>query len=159
MRFVSGSRHRSVTYVIRPAVPQRDPLTGRQMGTHPALRAEFKDHVFNSETAQRTYRWSDAEREEVESYLLNHPDFGRGDGRGMFLDKTATFNPRAADELNNQIEQDIARSALAEKRCEFFFEAGDQMVQCDLTMPVTEESDFCEKHQGVMVAAGVSTEE
>lgn len=151
MKLLSGSRNRSVTYVIRPAVPQRDPLTGRQTGVSPALRAEFKEHKWDSNKAQQVHRWSDDERVMVEKYLLGHPDFGRGDGRGIFLDQTATLDPAVVEEHEQELKRAEARGAVPERRCMFMQDAGEDMVQCDAT--ALEGKDHCERHEAMIVAS------
>ena len=159
IKFVSGGRARSVTYVIRPSVPERDPLTGRQIGTTKALRAEFKEHVFHSKSGQRAGQWTDEERKAVERYLLSHPDFGRGDGRGIFLDSSGTLAQDVPQDVLPAHMQQITPDAtspvpmLSGEQCQWFSEEGDETVQCsDLAM---KESEFCALHAGMMASAGV----
>lgn len=42
------------------------------------MDAQFSDHMFDSVQAQKANRWSDDERRELEVYIMEHPDFGRG---------------------------------------------------------------------------------
>lgn len=153
IRFTSGSRARSITYVVIPAVPQRDPLTGRQTGMNRALRAEFKEHKFNSLSAQKAYGWSDEERVMVERHLLNHPDFGKGDGRGIFIDKSASLPQDLPDYLQEEVEEPVVAAVptFNGPRCEWMEDQGDDTIQCD--EQATTESGMCARHEAMMKAA------
>lgn len=155
LRFVSGARMRSAVYVVRPAVPERDPLTGRQIGLLPPLRAVFKEHQFSSKQAQIANRWSDEERKQVEAHLLRHEDFGRGDGRGIFLDKSTSIPQVIPDYLADERPLDPAAAAVpvhTGERCIWLDEQGEVTVQCS-EQATDEETGFCELHAGIAAAA------
>lgn len=159
LRFVSGKRMRSVTYTVRPAVPERDPLTGRQVGMIQPLRAVFKEHQFNSGAAQVANRWSDEERKQVEKHLIHHPDFGRTDGRGIHLDNSTTIPQTLPDYLQTEVEQEVSQAVVplsSGPRCEWVGEEPDgnggvTVAQC----PDSAHGDlgYCEKHSALVEAA------
>ena len=69
------TKFRKITYVVR----RQDIMVESGLKTvTKGLRAEFVDHSFDSETAQRRLGWTDADREAVEAYLIGHSDFGKG---------------------------------------------------------------------------------
>lgn len=76
MLFKSGGRNRDITYVIRPREAIVAP-NGKITSYSKPLRAEFKDHEFDSEAAQVSYGWTSDERMEVDAYLKAHIDYGR----------------------------------------------------------------------------------
>ena len=94
MKFKFGARARSGQYTVRASHAIMDPITKRVEHTKP-IRVHFKEHTWDSEVAQKEFRWSDEERQEAENYLLNHPDFGKVDGRGIFIDQTRAQMPQA----------------------------------------------------------------
>lgn len=156
MRFLSGTRNRSVTYVIVPARQITD-RSGRTF-VAPAIRATFKEHRFDSasEAMQSQYkefcffenqsRPDDDKLEpemvqaQVEKHLMDHTDWGRGDGRGVFLDNSATLS----------MKETLARGGI--RRCMFFQDLGEEgNVQCE--QQVTDpEHDYCEEHQRLLEA-------
>lgn len=160
MKFLSGARSRSATYVVFPARPIVDVTTGRSTVTT-ALRVAFKDHRWDSEHPSSLAMYKEyadalvlkegrtATAEEVqevktlvEKYLLSHNDFGRGDGRGIFLDNTDTLRANARKNLV--------------RRCLFMQDLGEETQQCEQQV-VDPESDYCEAHKAI-IEATVPTE-
>jgi hypothetical protein len=156
MKFLSGARNRSVTYTVIPSRPLLDPSTGRSMVT-PAVRAVFKENRFDSAApgARAQYReyadWKamaegkgrtatdkevDAVQMLVEKYLKGHGDFGRVDGRGLYLDNTDTMR---SIEAKRQLV----------RRCMFQQDLGEETVQCEQQV-VDIESDYCEAHKAIV---------
>jgi len=81
--FMSNISH-SHTYTVRRETMNYGPQGQPIKGSGPqALRAKFKGNqrLFDSEAAQRSHNWSDAERLEVEAHLLGHKDFMAAPGR------------------------------------------------------------------------------
>lgn len=158
MKFLSGARNRSITYVVRPERLITDVARGVSSKT-PALRAKFKEHQFDSDTDEmkEMYRFyaqffndttvnkkehikPEEVKEMVEQHLIKHPDFGRADGRGIFLDNSATLS-----------EQTL-RAKGAQRRCIFMQDIGDQTIQCSEFVD-DPESDFCPQHEALVVSA------
>lgn len=149
MKFLSGTRAAKMTYVVEAKRPMFDPTSGTRWFTDP-LYAEFKQHKFDSEAAQRTYGWTDEQRKKVEEHLLNHQDWGRSDGRGIFLDQTATAKPTSEQEL---VEAAKARGTVPERRCLFMQDVGEDTIQCDQKIPIDQPSDYCSTHEAILEAA------
>lgn len=160
MKFLSGTRNRSITYTVEASRPFQDMTTGRYTFT-PPLRAKFKDHKFDSESPDMQAMYADYVRQvstkdnpvtveevrkRVEEHLINHPDFGRGDGRGLFLDNSATLT-----------DQEL-RAKGVRRRCIFMQDIGDETVQCQDYVD-DPESDYCPAHEAVMVAATTAAKE
>lgn len=76
MRFVS--RFNAITYVVQPSQHQFSPL-GSRMPNTPSVKAQFKNHMFDSVHAQKAEHWSDEIRVHVENHLKSHGDM-RGGG-------------------------------------------------------------------------------
>lgn len=148
MKFLSGTRAEKITYVVESKRPMFDVTSGTRWFTRP-LYAEFKQHKFDSEAAQRTYGWTDEERKKVEEHLLNNPDWGRSDGRGIFHDTTATVISSEKD----LIEAAKQRGTVPERRCLFMQEVGEDTVQCDQKIPIDQPSDYCATHEAILEAA------
>lgn len=161
MKFLSGTRNRSITYVVEPSRPYQDMTTGRYVYTEP-LRARFEEHRFDSEsdavkTMCEMYARSvstkenpvtaEEVRKRIENHLVTHGDFGRGDGRGIFLDNSATLS-------------DIQLKAMGvQRKCIFMQDVGGETIQCQEFVE-NPESEYCKTHEAVIVAAttGASSE-
>ena len=154
MKFLSGTRNRSVTYTVVPARPVMDMTTGRSSVT-PALRAKFEEHKFDSDTPEMREIYADYARQlstgdtkltvedvrkMVERHLTEHPDFGRADGRGLFLDNSATLT---------EVEM---RARGAQRRCIFMQDLGDETQQCSEVVE-DPDSDYCPPHEAIVLAA------
>lgn len=140
-KFQSGRQARSIKYVIRASRTIMDQATGFVTQTVP-IRAEFKDHSFDIETAAKVYNWDIETQRMVSEYLQNHQDWHRVDGRGIFEDKRATQQPvTQEDELIAQAEATGQRVSL---RCAFGEVAGGEFRQC----PEEPEDgkQFCAAH-------------
>jgi hypothetical protein len=76
MRFRSATANR--TYTVLAFDNARD-VYGRVINKIPGIRAEFRgrEHIFDSEVAQKANGWTDEQRLAVERHLLDHKDFGR----------------------------------------------------------------------------------
>lgn len=144
MKFLSGGRNRSVTYTIRPHRANVHPITGARSEI-PAIRAEFKEHQFDSEAAAKSLGWNELDRmngdepgttrKMVEQYLLEHADWGRADGRGIFHGEMSTLQ-----------ELELRAKGVV-KRCIFQQDAGDGQLQMCNAEVEDPENDFCDTHQ------------
>lgn len=151
-RLVFGTRMRSGSYTVRPSRTVVDQTTGLVKNTRP-IRVYFKEHQCDLDQQSEAGRWDEIDIEEgrepgwtrqmVEDYMLRHPDFGRVDGRGIFLD-TRTKQPVVAEQHIVGLEGAPTRVCLA------FLEEGDEVRQCDL--PADGESEFCAKHMAEKLA-------
>lgn len=148
MRFLSGTRSEKITYVVEAKRPQFDPTTGTRWYTRP-LYAEFNKHKFNSEAGARAYGWTEAERKQVEKHLMDHSDWGRADGRGIFMDTSVTV-PTSEKELQ---EAAIARGVIPERKCLFMQDVGDDVVQCDQLISTSSPNEYCDAHMEIVMAA------
>src|SRR6266542_19976 len=54
-------------------------MPGRRVNKIPGIRAEFggPQQLFDSDTAARTFRWSEEEKQNLEKYLVSMPEFGK----------------------------------------------------------------------------------
>lgn len=152
MRFLSGAKARTCSYTVEPERVVMDMATGRA-ATTPALRAKFRDHRFDSEGAECLAQCEEYARQmskpnapvtaeevrkRIEAHLLSHGDFGRSDGRGVFLDNTASLG---------EVE---LRARGVRRRCIFMQDVGEDTVQCGEFVE-SAESDYCTTHDAMMV--------
>ena len=72
MKFYSHYSH--ARYTVEPTYYR---LAGPHRETVHGIAAEFDDNRFDSEVAQKQLRWTDEQREQVESYLMAHADYGK----------------------------------------------------------------------------------
>lgn len=163
MKFLTGTRFRSGKFTVIPARPMMDMTTGQSHVT-PPLRCKVEDHKFDSASPGMMAQYEDYVtaynvgkdpsqhltvpdvQKKVENYLLNHPDFGRADGRGIFLDRTDTL---ANIEL---------KAKGVKRRCIFVQDLGEDSIQCGEFVE-NPESDFCEVHEGILESALGAAEE
>lgn len=155
MKFLSGAKSRSITYVIEASRTAYDPLTQK---THvvPGLRAEFLEHEWDSEGpgALAQYRaysqymsdhgkpMTEAEvQEKCERYIQDHGDWGRADGRGIFFGNLGTIQ-----------ELELRAKGIV-KRCIFEQDAGDGKTSMCNEVVDDPTQDFCEVHQKKVEAA------
>lgn len=96
MKFESGAKLWDLTVVIRPA---RVVIDNGYRDVTPAIRAEFRNHEFDSVKAQEGNGWSDEEREQVEQRLMKHQLYGRRDGRGFWVMGDKATAPKPEDNL------------------------------------------------------------
>lgn len=143
MKYLSGTRNRSITYTVEPARQITDMSSGKSQTT-PAIRAKFTEHKFDSLVAEQTENWQQIDRDrkqepgttrkQVEEYLQNHQDFGRSDGRGIFLDNVASVT---------ELE---LRAKGVKRRCIYMQDVGDDTIQCN-DIVEDSESDYCPPHE------------
>lgn len=113
MKFKFGARMRSGQFTVRPSHSIIDPISKRVEHTKP-LRVHFKEHQWDSVVAQKEQNWTDEERIECENYLKNHPDFGRVDGRGIFIDQAIKqLSAEDARQLYQSRDVNAIKEALA----------------------------------------------
>lgn len=73
MKFRTKYRH--IDYEVIPATYRTDQY-GRREIVPGGLVAQFREHFFDSDIAQKRLIWSDDQRKRVEAYLMHHGDFG-----------------------------------------------------------------------------------
>lgn len=144
MKFLSGGKNRSITYTVRPHRIIMHPTTGQRIEV-PAIRAEFKEHKFDSVAAEAALGWKDLDRlnddkpgtirKLVEKHLQEHADWGRADGRGLFFGELSTLQ---------ELE---LRARGATKRCVFQQDAGDGNLQMCNAEVEDQANDYCDTHQ------------
>lgn len=151
MNFMTGARYRSGSIVIRGERSVLDLATG-QSRVIPGLRVRVHEHKIDLQAAANEGGWDaldDMEgkppgtrRKIVETALLKHPDFGRSDGRGIFVDSTSTMTD----------VQLVSRGAV--KKCVYMQDLGpgEGTQQCNEAAK-DAESDFCETHEAFVIAA------
>lgn len=69
------SRHRHHVIVV---IPKDYEIVAGHKRLVRGLSAEFEDHLFDSYKAQKAHRWTDEQRIEVENFLMEHEEYGRG---------------------------------------------------------------------------------
>lgn len=163
MRFVTGARARSLKLVVRPSRTINDLSTGLHTQT-PSLRVEFKDHKFDSdsEAAKQMYReyayWTEQTahprteeeiQEMVETYIQRHPDWNRGDGRGIFIDQSA--KQRAVELAGETPAGESGRHAVS--RCLYFQEVGSETIQCENPALDDDPNQLCATHSAEAMAS------
>lgn len=149
-KYLSGARMRDATYVVRPSRTTVD--HGFVQHTAP-LRAKFRDHHFNSGSAEMWEQYENFVRENphftheevkniVERHLETHGDWGRVDGRGLFPDMTDTVTATHA--------QLVEKAAQSEKplvmRCQFYSDVEGESVQCEHTAEPQDPNMLCATH-------------
>lgn len=167
MKLLSGARNRSASYTVIPERQLNDLQTGTTVTT-PAVRAKFREHRLDTAgpDMQQQYReyvdWYNLGRSRdnhtsveevqarVEKHLMDHGDWGRGDGRGIFIDNSATI-----------AEHQVAADKVS--RCTFIHEIVDEegvstTMQCQFEVAAPDK-EFCDMHEAVVAAAGSSMEE
>jgi len=142
MRFVSRQKH--IVYTVRRSDYKVD--GGVKQIVH-GLRAEFRNHQFDSEFEQQRMQWSDSDREAVEAYLMQHPRFGKQ----LWLDDVkGKKRAKAAAKADRTIEPDAPIT-----RCIATVAVQGESQLCG--QPVVGTTDLCADHQ--KVAAAVAAEE
>ena len=141
--------------VIRPAVKTHAPGSGQVVLLDRGLRAKFREHVFDSEIAQRQLGWTDEDRILVEQRLLANPRFDTANG--FYLEDIAEQKAAA---LKTKDKEKLKLRCL-----EFYRDEENQSVQCDneplegseycaAHQPVAEDEDDDELMEGMMAAVG-----
>lgn len=154
MKFLSGARNRTVTYVVRPARNVYDVEKG-VMVPIPGIRVKFREHKLDLNKQAEVEGWDEGDRAQgkppgttrklVHDHLINHRDWGASDGRGIFYDTSDTLT-----ELSLRKRSDLR------KRCAFTQDAGDgRLVKCPETVPPdqAQETDYCPAHRIVVEQA------
>lgn len=153
MEFLFGSKAESGTYVVKPSRTLLDQGTGLVTHTVP-LRIKFKQHKWNSKVAQSNgefkqyaedYKITEDEvRKLCEKHLKEHQDFGRVDGRGVFVNDSAMF-VKTVDGV--EVGGKFVRICTASDDM-----GEDGIVPCD--KPCAGEGEFCERHEALIAAVG-----
>lgn len=147
MRFMS--KYDNAVYIIDGKSKDTVFMPGGRVQRIPGVRATFtgKSHIFDSETAQQKFRWSDELREQVEEYLINHSDFGRD----FYL---APDEPMT-DRIREKMDKARPVSDTPFFRCSKIIPKGDGFDQCE-SMAVLG-GDFCEAHLPSGIIQGMAT--
>jgi len=133
------SQFENMTYVVRPKWEQVHPVSGRVTPV-PGLSVNFRGRgrLWDSESAQKTNRWSDEERKQVEDYLLNHTDFGHHLWLAPGQVAPEGYKTNATPE---------------ELRCSHFVTEKGEIRQCKNPALVGEE--FCGTHKPSLIKQGL----
>lgn len=138
VKFQSASRRPNPTYVVSANRIVPGGVDGGVPQIKQPIRVKFRDHRWNALSAQEEWGWDNETRYAVVAYLLNHPDFGRLDGTGIMIDTRVKQRIETEDEL-------IAAAQAEERelvnKCQTFFEAGEDVVQC--SNPAKPGEQFC----------------
>lgn len=147
MKFTSGARVRFGSFTIVPS--RRQVLPDQSVVWTQPLRAEFREHRFDSVQAQQRLGWTDEEREIVEKGLQKHRRFNQSGGRGIFINKLGN---RPAP--TSAVEADAEAANFGRKlRCLHFSEDEEgNTTQCpELADPDFPEYDLCAHHREEML--------
>lgn len=114
------------------------------------LRAEFKEHAFDSKQAQKEFGWTDEERKRVEKAILTHKNF-------------APLNPKLGEaryylEDQPQAHQGVADVVLNKLHCVYTV-IGDSGNSELCGKEAAEGSDFCEDHAKLLDRAKAAVAE
>lgn len=132
------SKYQTYRVTIRPGYTE---VINGVPKTVRGIRAVFADHVFDSEKAQREYRWTDQERELVEQTLLECPDFEAG-----------KISPLAeTDEDFARYAEVVDDKANATARCIATFDTPEGAEVCG--RKVEGDTDYCKEHAAVEAVA------
>ena len=147
MKFMS--KFDNAVYIIDGKSKDTVFMPGGRVQRIPGVRATFtgRSHIFDSETAQQKFRWSDDLREQVEEYLLNHEDFGRD----FYL---APDEPMT-DRVRELLSKVTPNSETPFFKCSKIITKDDGFDQCP-NMAVLGK-DFCETHLPSGVVTGILT--
>lgn len=134
LKFSSGARQRSATYVIRAERHVKDLTTGT-VDVVPGIRVVFKEHKFDLDRAAEVNGWTEEDKALIVHKLTHHQDWGASDGRGIFYDTAST-----RDEI-------AVRMRGAQRRCGWMFDIGEgDQVQCNAFIE-NDADDYCPTHQ------------
>ncbi len=140
MKFIS--KWHNLTYIVRAS--QRILTPGFGLQTTPGLRARFRgeNRIFDSELSQKQNGWSDEERNQVDDYILAHPDFGHG----VYL---------APGEVMPEEKQSLVRDVapVVVRRCMSITTQNGEIVQCSNEAYPGEE--FCIDHKPQAIQKGM----
>jgi hypothetical protein len=140
MRF--QSRWDNAVYTVRPTYVVN--IAPGQQEIKYGLKAVFggRDRIFDSNQAQVANSWTDADREQVEQYLLKHRDFGAG----LYL------APGESAPVGVEV---VAPEVM---RCSHIATVNGKIAQCKSDAVLG--TDLCAKHRGVEIVSGmVSTKD
>lgn len=128
-------------------------LPGRRVNKIRGLRAEFSGslHLFDSDAAQRSNRWSDEERETIEKYLVNMPGFGKE----IYIKPGQTIPEYLQEELKKVEEQYGSPTESPFTRCQKYTVESGQIIQC--SNGATPGTEFCPAHNPAMPIQGPVT--
>jgi hypothetical protein len=147
MRFMS--KYDNAVYIIDGKSKDTVFMPGGRVQRIPGVRATFggRSHIFDSQTAQQKYRWSDEQREQVEEYLLNHQDFGRD----FYLAPDEPMTDRVK-ELLSKVQPSSDTPFF---KCSKIIPKDDGFDQCPNNAVLGK--DFCEIHLPSGIVQGMLT--
>lgn len=148
-QFQTGARVRSGSYVIKPHRSVLDVNSGF-MRDIPGLRVQIREHLIDVDAQAEAGAFdeychaSNSTREEVveliDNFLRNHRDFGRVDGRGIYISQV-TKQRAPAEQGAVAVMEPLVDAKLV---CTFAEYVGEEVVQCE--KEAEEGSDFCAEH-------------
>lgn len=160
MKFKTGWRNTNLSVVVLRARKMRDSF-GESVGTSPAVRAEFRNHEFDSDSTEmqdqykRYAEWHNDRSPEhpmtpedvqkrLEDGLMNHKDYNKKiGGWGFWKDEPKRVRHESQPGPTNACAQPISK------------DAEGYVIVC--SNPIAEgETMFCEEHAAKKEEVGVS---
>jgi hypothetical protein len=114
-------------------------LSGPHRNKVQGLHANFRNHMFDSADAQKQERWTDEQRERVETYLLEHEDFVKSGETIVMPELRAAI--RLADDVLTEPQEKVAG-----QRCLFTVPVDGGMLDVCGAAVETEGEMYCDKH-------------
>ena len=145
-------RVRNAQYTYEPA--DREHLPGGRIKRYPGILLKFSNHYFDTLDAQRKFKWTDAQRKDIEEYLQTHADFDRpwtGGWGGLFLGEHEQAQRLAEQRVQNgeaEETEEVTNPAVATAECIYTIELPDGAEKC--SRPARTGSDFCNEHFRVL---------
>ncbi len=127
-------------------------LPGRRVNKIRGLRAEFAGpfHLFDSETAARSNRWSEQEKQELEKYLVSMPGFGKE----IYL-KTGQTIPDYLEDALKEHEREGTLTETPFTRCQKYTIENGEIIQC--SNGATPGTEWCLAHNPAQPITGAMT--
>jgi hypothetical protein len=128
-------------------------MPGRRVNKIRGLRAEFAGpfHLFDSEAAARSNRWSEEEKQTIEKYLVSMPSFGKD----LYLKPGQVVPDYLEEELKAAREYGLSNPETPFTRCQKYTVEQGQITQCpNGSIPGTE---FCPAHNPAQPITGSMT--
>lgn len=145
MKFMA--RYDNAVYVVEP----KDTvfLPGGRHNKVKGIRANFggRSHIFDSDSAAKTYKWDKDTQAAVEEYLIRHDDFGRE----IYL-APGEVVPEHLQKVYDEVRPTSGEVFF---RCAKVVLIGDEFQQCEKTAIMGQ--DLCEDHQPSGIVRGMMT--
>jgi hypothetical protein len=143
------TRYDNYVVVYRPKAKAYN-AAGNLVVHDAGIRAEFSGplHIFDSLVAQRTYRWTDEDRIELEKFLISSPELG--------VDFSLGFDQEVPKYLEEWMaDHEISLGPNFDRRCGKVWMDGDDVVQCK--NKAVPGKDFCGDHLPRAATQGIGS--